>query len=269
MTDSYLGDTCLLERVSCLDHAHIYSSLLICAILANRLIEKDAEEDAPPLPDLVKAQLREQLVPAMVALSSPTDKPVRAQIAETVSVVAAMDFPEQWPDLMDVSGLPKFISPILKLEGTQRLVQSLSPDNLNQTLTILETAHSIFGPWRSAIASQDLYRTIKYALSRFTEPFFQVFRALADHVLSGATPPENLSLEGQIVYNLLQLYYDLNAQDLPPEFEDSYMEFFAPQSGWFPRFLTWASPPLAGEPEDTTPSLLSKIKTTVLEIAEV
>ena len=157
----------------------------------------------------------------------------------------------------------------LKFEGTQRLVQSLSPDDLNQTLTILETAHSIFGPWRSAIASQDLYRVIKYALSRFTEPFFQVFRALADHVLSGATPPENLPLEGQIVYNLLQLYYDLNAQDLPPEFEDSYMEFFAPQSGWFPRFLTWTSLPLAGEPEDTAPSLLSKIKTTVLEIAEV
>ena len=111
MTHSLFGDTSVLERVSCLDDAYMYSLLLLCAILANRLTEKDAEEDAPPLPEPVKAQLREQLVPAMVALSSPTDKPVRAQIAETVSVIAAMDFPEQWPDLIDVSGLPKFFSP--------------------------------------------------------------------------------------------------------------------------------------------------------------
>jgi len=45
----------------------------------------------------------------MVALSSPPDKPIRAQIAETVSIVASMDFPEQWPDLIDVSDLPSLI----------------------------------------------------------------------------------------------------------------------------------------------------------------
>jgi exportin-2 (importin alpha re-exporter) len=99
-----------LERVSCLDDAYMYSLLLPSANLANRSTEKDAEEDAPLLADPVKAQLREQLVPAMVALSAPADKPVRAQLAETVSVIAAMDFPDLWPDLIDVSDLPNLIS---------------------------------------------------------------------------------------------------------------------------------------------------------------
>jgi hypothetical protein len=102
-TDQCLSDIGLLDRVSGLDDAYMYSLLLPLAALANHSTEKDAEEDAPPLPEPVTGQLREQLVPAMVALSSPNDRPVRAQIAEAVSIVATMDFPEQWPDLIDVS----------------------------------------------------------------------------------------------------------------------------------------------------------------------
>ncbi len=52
-----------------------------------------------------KASLRNDLVPAMIALSGPTDKPVRAQIAESISLIASNDFPDQWPDLIDVRTL--------------------------------------------------------------------------------------------------------------------------------------------------------------------
>jgi exportin-2 (importin alpha re-exporter) len=38
----------------------------------------------------------------MIALSGPNDKAVRAQIAESVSLIAELDFPERWPDLIDV-----------------------------------------------------------------------------------------------------------------------------------------------------------------------
>lgn len=80
----------------------MYSLSLLRATLANHSTEKDAEEDAPPVSEPVKGQLRKGLVPAIVALSSQNDKPLRAQIAESVSIIAAMDFPEQWPDLVDV-----------------------------------------------------------------------------------------------------------------------------------------------------------------------
>lgn len=39
----------------------------------------------------------------MITLSNASDKAVRAQVAESISLVAKVDFPERWPDLVDVS----------------------------------------------------------------------------------------------------------------------------------------------------------------------
>lgn len=63
---------------------------------------QDPEDDVAPLPQEDKAQLRGHLIAAMITLSQPTDKALRAQIAECVSLVAAADFPEQWPGLFSV-----------------------------------------------------------------------------------------------------------------------------------------------------------------------
>ena len=152
----------------------------------------------------------------------------------------------------------------------KELVNSLSPTQLHQTLAILETAHSICGPWRSAIRNDVLYTMINIALTQFADPFLQVFRVFAGALFEGQGVGD-AETQGLISLRLLQLYYDLTAQDLPPLFEDSLSEFFTPTTGWFPRYLQWAStdPKLCGDPEDTTPSLISQIKTTVLEIAEV
>jgi hypothetical protein len=38
----------------------------------------------------------------MISLSSPGDKTLRAQVAESVSIVAEHDFPQNWPELIDV-----------------------------------------------------------------------------------------------------------------------------------------------------------------------
>ena len=59
------------------------------------------QEDAS-IPDADKTSLRNDLVPAMIALSQPTDKAVRAQIAESISLIASVDFPDPWNDLVDV-----------------------------------------------------------------------------------------------------------------------------------------------------------------------
>ena len=41
----------------------------------------------------------------MIALSGASDKAICAQIAGSVSLVAELDFPERWPDLIDVRQL--------------------------------------------------------------------------------------------------------------------------------------------------------------------
>lgn len=38
----------------------------------------------------------------MIALSNPSDKAIRAQIAESVALIAELDFPTQWSDLITV-----------------------------------------------------------------------------------------------------------------------------------------------------------------------
>jgi exportin-2 (importin alpha re-exporter) len=64
-------------------------------------------KDEHPISLADKEALKPRLVPAMIALSGPNEKAIRAQIAESVSLIAELDFPERWPDLIDVRQLPR------------------------------------------------------------------------------------------------------------------------------------------------------------------
>ncbi len=59
-------------------------------------------QDLPNVLDADKATLRAQLVPSIISLAGASDKAIRAQVAETVAVIAKYDFPEQWSELVDV-----------------------------------------------------------------------------------------------------------------------------------------------------------------------
>jgi exportin-2 (importin alpha re-exporter) len=82
------------------------------------------------------------------------------------------------------------------------------------------------------------------------EPFMQLFRQTAMLLLktpspnpSLTTPASNYVLIAQAMVLLVDIYYDLTCQDLPPAVEDSHEEFFGPSTGWFQAFLLW-------DPED-------------------
>ncbi|KZV93299.1 importin alpha re-exporter [Exidia glandulosa HHB12029] len=208
------------------------------------------ETDDNPISPADKQALRPQIVPAMIALSSTADKGLRAQIAESVTVIAKSDFPENWPTLID------------------ELVSSLSQTDYSVNLGVLETAHSIFVRWRSSTRSNQLFADINYVLSRFMEPYLAMFRQTATLLLQ----PQNaqtLATLAQTQIVLVTLFYDLTCQDLPPALEDAHLEFFGPGTGWFVRFLAFDPPELAGDPDDATPSLPSQLKTNVLEVAEL
>ncbi|TDL23186.1 Cse1-domain-containing protein [Rickenella mellea] len=211
-------------------------------------------QDEPPLPETEKAPIRAQLIPCMISLSGTTDKAIRAQMAETVSIIAQFDFPERWTDLMD------------------QMVASLSPDlaAYPTNLSVLESAHSIFGRWRSEIRSDALYSTINFVLSRFVEPFMQIFRHTATTLLSPDLPgtPETLVM-AQTQAVLLSIFYDLTCQDCPPAIEDAQAEFFGAEQGWFVQFLTWDPEHMRGDPDDTASSFPTQIKTHIFEIGEL
>ncbi|KAH0831109.1 armadillo-type protein [Lanmaoa asiatica] len=211
------------------------------------------EEDVAPLPEQDKVTLRAQLIPAMIALSHPADKGIRAQIAESVALIAELDFPSKWPDLID------------------QLVLSLSPTEYNINLGVLETAHSIFRHWRSQVRSDELYTEVNLVLDRFITPFLELFRQSATLLLG--TPPPNLDVVTQAQTLLAEIFYDFTCHDLPPAIEDAHDEFFAPTTGWFQRFLTWDPPELRGRcpcrPDRAIPSLPARLKTVIFEITEL
>ncbi|KIY43801.1 importin alpha re-exporter [Fistulina hepatica ATCC 64428] len=230
-----------------LDNSQDRSVRLSASVYLKNVAKLRWEEDVRPIPEQEKVALRSQLLPAMLSLTAPPDKAVRSQIAETVSLIAELDFPEKWKDLID------------------QLVASLSPTDYNANSAVLETAHSIFVPWRALVRSDDLFRTINIVLNAFMPTFLQLFRQTSSMLLS--SPPDPLVAQCMVL--LLQIFYDLTCQDLPPAIEDNHAEFFGPQNGYLHAFLAWDPAELKGNVDDTTPSLSSQIKAVVLEIAEL
>jgi exportin-2 (importin alpha re-exporter) len=149
----------------------------------------------------------------------------------------------------------------------QQLVASLSQTDYNVNLGVLETAHSIFRPWRSQVRSDDLFSTINLVLSRFCAPFLALFRQTAQLLLD---PGANLAPDAKMqaaaaMRALVDIFYDLTCQDLPPDIEDSHLEFWAPDRGTFLAFLGWDPAELRGDvriqaPVDSTgsPSALAR-----------
>ncbi|KAF8307881.1 Cse1-domain-containing protein [Clavulina sp. PMI_390] len=226
-----------------------------CVYFKNQIKQRWDDEDSP-IPDADKITVRQNLVGSMVSLSQPTDKLLRSQVGEAVATVAKHDFPDAWPDLVS------------------NLVGTLTPSDYTTNLSVLQTAHNIFAPWKSEIRSDNLYKTINLALSQFVEPYFALFRATGTLLTSADAAGMNaatLGLLGDVMDLLFSLYYDMTAQDLPPAFEDAHEEFFGSetQEGWFVKFLQWNPPQLEGDPDDPTPTAPLRIKTTVLEICEL
>ncbi|KAG2034488.1 CAS/CSE protein [Suillus americanus] len=208
------------------------------------------EEDDEPLPEADKAALRSQLVPAMIALSNPTDKAIRAQIAESVALIAELDFPTKWTDLID------------------QLILSLSQTDYSINVGVLQTAHSIFNQWRAQVRSDELFTEINFVLSRFMQPFLDLSNQTANILLSSPAP-SNIAIITQAQIILVDIFYDFTCQDLPPGIEDAHDSFFAPQTGLFQRFMSWDPAELRSDPDETQPSLPAQLKTKIFEIGEL
>jgi exportin-2 (importin alpha re-exporter) len=110
---------------------------------------------------------------------------------------------------------------------------------------VLETAHSIFAPWRSQVRSDDLFTTINLVLGRFVAPFLQLLRATAQRLLSPGGEADGDAATAMRA--LVEIYYDLTCQDLPPDIEDAHVEFWGADGGIFLRFLGWEPAALRGD----------------------
>ncbi|WVR05966.1 hypothetical protein IAU60_002994 [Kwoniella sp. DSM 27419] len=204
-----------------------------------------------------KTAIKSQLVPIMIALGTAQTARLQSQIGEGLSHIATLDFPNEWEGLCD------------------ELVSSLTPDNFVINNGVLATAHSIFKRWRSQFRTNELYSEINFVLSRFCEPYYQLFQHV-DKLLQSPNPAtlpatSSLPLLAQTLLLLVQLFHDLSSQDLPPYFEDHMSDFMGggEQQGWLRKYLDWERDELKGDEDDEAPGPLQKIRASICEIAEL
>ncbi|GAA5967687.1 hypothetical protein JCM11641_005736 [Rhodosporidiobolus odoratus] len=207
-----------------------------------------ALEDAPtPLSTATAEALKQSVVSIMIPLSG--EPALQVQIGEAIAIMAEADFPDQWNNLVD------------------QLTSQLTPDNFVVNNAVLQTAHSIFRRWRSEFRTDTLFLEIKFVLERFCEPYLNLFQQ-TDSLLSN---PASLSSEQHTLLVrslllLLQLYYDLNSQDLPEFFEDRLPQFMP----LLLKYLDYTPPAhLSTADEDDEDEEAGDLEAAKAEIAEI
>jgi len=198
--------------------------------------------------------LKSKLVSVLISLANAPS--LLIQYSEAISIIATSDFPEQWPDLID------------------QIVQNFNPNDWNANNALLSTAHAIFKRWRAQFRTDSLFLEIKYVLERFCEPYLQLFKLL-DTALTNVAPTLPKSQQQILAKSLLymiQIYYDLNCQDIPEYFEDHLQEFMS----LLHKYLTWEIPYLisdrqqeADDEEEGEAGDLEKIRASICEVVEL
>ena len=121
--------------------------------------------------------------------------------------------------------------------------------------------------WRSQFRSDALFLEIKLVLEKFCQPYLDIFQR-TDALLASPTAqpsPADPKTLGRTLLLLLQLYYDLNCQDVPEFFEDNLAAFM----DLLHKYLTWSRPELKSDEDDEEAGDVEKIRSSICEIVEL
>ncbi|OBA20127.1 Cse1-domain-containing protein [Metschnikowia bicuspidata var. bicuspidata NRRL YB-4993] len=171
---------------------------------------------------------------------------IQAQLGETISIIAELDFPRNWENLID------------------ELVTRLSAEDFVLNRGILLVAHSIFKKWRPLFRSDELFLEIKMVLDKFAQPFMALF-VRTDELVTEAlnqTNGANLAIYLECLLLEVQIYYDLNCQDIPEFFEDN----LATGMSIMHKYLTLKTPLVGDADDDEDIDVLIKTKSAILEL---
>ncbi|KZP18073.1 hypothetical protein FIBSPDRAFT_956631 [Athelia psychrophila] len=135
--------------------------------------------------------------------------------------------------LTALTAQPGFISALLQLV----LGQGTEERSVHLVIAALEFPER----WpdlinRAHVCFDALFSEINYVLSRFVDPFLQLFHHTAGPLLSLSLSPHTSALVGQVTL-LFEIYYHFTYQDRPPVIEDAHVKFWRPEQGWLVRVL--------------------------------
>lgn len=198
------------------------------------------EGTLPSLEEDDRVMIKSCIVDSLTKVPSSIQK----QLEEAVTVIASIDFPDAWPDLI------------------QQLIQHLDVNNLDNNIAILQTIHHLFKRYRTEFRSDELYTEINFVMGQLADPLLQLFKATQALVLAHGDHKSVLEklLKSQVLLN--KIYYSLSAQDLPAFFEDhlgDFMDILKSQ-------LTYRNP-LAESGNDDDAGPAEKLAASVAKIA--
>lgn len=171
---------------------------------------------------------------------------LQVQLGETISIIAESDFPLNWSNLID------------------DLVSKLSPDDFVLNKGILLVAHSIFKKWRPLFRSDELFLEIKMVLEKFAEPFLAILNRTDELITETVAKGDgaSLSIYLECLLQLVQIYYDLNCQDIPEFFEDNMNAGMS----ILHKYLSFQSNLVGDASDDEDVDILIKTKTAIIEL---
>ncbi|KAG0145573.1 hypothetical protein CROQUDRAFT_671687 [Cronartium quercuum f. sp. fusiforme G11] len=208
---------------------------------------EDEEDQSIKISSNIRISLKQQLIDILISLSNAPN--LQIQFQESISIIAQSDFPDQWDDLID------------------QLVKRFTPNDWKVNNALLSTAHAIFKRWRSEFRTDTLFLQIKFVLERFCDPYLKLFKHLDSALsndFSNVKPKEQSDLTKSLLY-MIQLYYDLNSQDIPEFFEDNLSQFMT----LLHKYLTWNPILIDNDQDEDEVTDIEKIKSSICEVIEL
>jgi len=203
--------------------------------------DTDAEDgnDGIDISDHDRTLIKQHLVELMCTVPHQ----LQAQCSEAISLIAAVDFPSKWDNL-----LPE-------------LVQKFNAPNPDVVNGVLLTANSIFKRFRYQQRSDSLYADIIYVLEKIQAPLLTLFRSTGQAVEAYANDKIQLRPRITALRTMCRIFFSLNFQDLPEYFEDHMSEWMEE----FSKYLNYNNPLLTDKNEEDEPSPIDDLQAAIVE----
>lgn len=188
-----------------------------------------------------RRSIKASLIDRMLAVAG--DASIQVQLAEAIVQIAALDFPQAWPELLT------------------NLTAHLGDDQV-KNIAVLRTLHYVFKRYRSEGRSDELFSEINFVMAQFAPILLQLYAKLdALMMANGQNKPVLEHIVSSAVY-CNKIFYSLSSQDLPAYFEDHMAEFMAV----FKRHFTFECTVLEDSSEEETEGPLERLRGSVAEI---
>jgi len=160
-----------------------------------------------------------------------TSQPVKKQLGEAISTIAAADYPTNWPDLM-----PSLVSHF----------STNTPSTLNNVLYVLT---SLLKRYTFVTRNDTVLTSLQYTLKTLQTPYLALLTAQASKLLQGTPNPAELPDLLESLKLLCEVYFSLNWLELPEYFEDEMDKSMT----IFQSLLQYTNPALASSDDSEGP----------------